>query len=175
MKKLTRGHHRRGIARGRDDLERDHDGGHRAAEHRAKWGTNLSDLVDRQPLLLGAMGLAIGAAIASSIPTTEAKKKVMGETSDFIRDTVTEKAAQVKDMADAALQEVKAQGLTPEAAGEALHTLGRRSADDFCGPALRENRQAMGWGSRSVAWRLALPARRRERKVPSGLPSPKPM
>jgi hypothetical protein len=88
-----------------------------------KWGTNLSDLFDRQPLLLGAMGLAIGAGIASSIPTTEAEKKVMGETSDFIRDTVTEKAAQVKDMADAALQEVKAQGLTPQAAGQALRTL----------------------------------------------------
>jgi hypothetical protein len=87
----------------------------------AKWGStvqqNLSDLLDRQPLLLGAIGLAIGAGIASSIPTTEAEKKVMGETSDFIRDTVTEKAAQVKDMADAALQEVKAQGLTPAPAG----------------------------------------------------------
>jgi hypothetical protein len=70
--------------------------------------------------------LTIGAGIASSIPTTESEKKVMGETSNFIRDTVTEKAAQVKDMADAALQEVKAQGLTPEAAGEALHTLGEK-------------------------------------------------
>jgi hypothetical protein len=92
----------------------------------AKWGTNLSDLFDRQPLLLGAMGLAIGVGIASSIPTTEAEKKVMGETSDFVRDTMTEKAAQVKDMADAALQEVKAQGLTPESAGKALHTLGEK-------------------------------------------------
>jgi hypothetical protein len=96
----------------------------------AKWGStvqqNLSDLLDRQPLLLGAIGLAIGAGIASSIPTTEAEKKVMGETSDFIRDTVTEKAAQVKDMADAALQEVKAQGLTPEATGKALHALGEK-------------------------------------------------
>jgi hypothetical protein len=44
----------------------------------AKWGStvqqNLSDLFDRQPLLLGAVGLAIGAGIASSIPTTEAEK-----------------------------------------------------------------------------------------------------
>jgi hypothetical protein len=97
----------------------------------AKWGStvqqNLSDLFDRQPLLLGAIGVAIGAGIASSIPTTEAEKKVMGETSDFVRDTVTEKAARVKDMADAAVQEVKAQGLTPEAAGKALHTLGEKA------------------------------------------------
>jgi hypothetical protein len=94
----------------------------------AKWGTNLSDLFDRQPLLLGAVGLAIGAGIASSIPMTEAEKKVMGETSDFVRDTVSEKVAQVKDMADVALLEAKAQGLTPEAAGKALHTLGERLA-----------------------------------------------
>jgi hypothetical protein len=91
-----------------------------------KWGTNLSDLFDRQPLLLGALGLAIGAGIASSIPTTEAEKDVMGETSDFIRDTVTEKVAQVKDVADAALHEAKVQGLTPRAAGEALRTLGEK-------------------------------------------------
>ena len=58
--------------------------------------------------------------------TTEAEKTVMGEASDFVRNTVTEKAAQVKDMADAALQEVRAQGLTPEAAGKALNTLGEK-------------------------------------------------
>jgi hypothetical protein len=91
-----------------------------------KWGTNLSDFFDRQPLLLGDMGLAIGAGIASSIPTTEAEKNVMGEASDFIRDTVTVKVTQVRDMADAAAQELKAQGFTPQAAGEALHTLGEK-------------------------------------------------
>jgi hypothetical protein len=39
---------------------------------------------------------------------------------------VTEKAARVKAIADAALEEVKAQGLTPEAAGKAVHTLGEK-------------------------------------------------
>jgi len=94
----------------------------------AKFGStvqqNLSDLFERQPLLLGAVGLAIGAGIASSIPITEAEKTVMGQTSDLIRDTVLEKVAHVKDMADVALEEVKSQGLTPEAAGEVLHRLG---------------------------------------------------
>jgi hypothetical protein len=94
----------------------------------AKFGStvqqNLSDLFERQPLLLGAVGLAIGAGIASSIPITEAEKTVMGQTSDLIRDTVLDKVAQVKDLADVALKEVKSQGLTPEAAGEVLHRLG---------------------------------------------------
>lgn len=84
---------------------------------------NLSDLFERQPLLLGAVGLAIGAGIASSIPITEAEKNVMGQASGLIRDTVLEKVAHVKDMADVALNEVKSQGLTPEAAGEVLHHL----------------------------------------------------
>jgi hypothetical protein len=93
-----------------------------------KWGSaaqqNLADLFERQPLLLGAVGLAIGAGIAASIPSTEAEKKVMGEAGDHVRDAVTEKAAQVKEMADAALHEAKAQGLTAGAAGEALRTIG---------------------------------------------------
>jgi hypothetical protein len=88
----------------------------------AKFGStvqqNLSDLFESQPLLLGAVGLAIGAGIASSIPITEAEKNVMGPTSDLIRDTVLDKVSQVKDMADVALKEVKSQGLTPEAAGK---------------------------------------------------------
>jgi hypothetical protein len=93
---------------------------------------NLADLFERRPLLLGAAGLAIGAGIAASIRTTEAEKTTLGKASGFIRDTVTEKASQAKEMADAALTEAKAQGLTPSAAGEALRDLGDKIA-----PALR--------------------------------------
>jgi hypothetical protein len=93
-----------------------------------KWGStvqqNIADIFERQPLLLGAVGIAIGAGIAASIPTTEAENKVMGEASDFVRETVTEKATQVKEMADAAVLEAKAQGLTPEAAGQAIRAIG---------------------------------------------------
>jgi hypothetical protein len=93
-----------------------------------KWGgtvqQNISDLFERQPLLLGAVGIAIGAGIAASIPTTEAENKVMGEASDMVRETVSEKAGQVKEMAAAALGEAKAQGLTPEGASEALRIIG---------------------------------------------------
>jgi uncharacterized protein YukE len=97
-----------------------------------KWGStvqqNIADTFERQPLLLGAVGLAIGAGIAASIPITEAEKKVMGEASDFVRETVTDKAAQVKEMANTAVNEAKAQGLTPEAASGALRTIGDKVA-----------------------------------------------
>ena len=40
--------------------------------------TRLADGLDRQPLLLGAIGLAIGAGIASAFPTTEVEGELMG-------------------------------------------------------------------------------------------------
>jgi hypothetical protein len=93
-----------------------------------KWGStvqqSIGELFERQPLLLGAVGIAIGAGIAASIPTTKAENKVMGGASDFVREAASEKAAQLKEMADAAVHEAKAQGLTPEAAGEALRAIG---------------------------------------------------
>jgi hypothetical protein len=93
-----------------------------------KWGStvqqSIGELFERQPLLLGAVGIAIGAGIAASIPTTEAENKVMGGASDFVSEAVSEKAAQLKEMADAAVHEAKAQGITPEAAGEALRAIG---------------------------------------------------
>jgi hypothetical protein len=89
---------------------------------------NLSDLFERRPLLLGAAGLAIGASIAASIRTTEAEKRTFGKASDLVRDTVAEKAAEVKEMADAALKEAEAQGLTPHAAGEVLRVVGDKIA-----------------------------------------------
>jgi hypothetical protein len=78
---------------------------------------------ERQPLLLGAVGIAIGAGIAASIPATEVENRVMGQASDFVRDAVSEKTAEIKKMADAGLHEARAQGLTPGAAGDALRTI----------------------------------------------------
>jgi hypothetical protein len=94
----------------------------------AKFSTGLqrtlSDLFERQPLLLGAVGLAIGAGIAASVPITEAEKQAMGEASDFVREKVGEATAevtnQIKEAADAALSEVKAQGITPDTVTEAV-------------------------------------------------------
>ncbi|HEY2857247.1 MAG TPA: hypothetical protein VGJ21_02395 [Terracidiphilus sp.] len=94
----------------------------------AQWGStiqqNLSDLFERQPLVVGVVGLAIGAGIAASIRTTEAEKRTFGNASDFVRETMIQKVAEAKEMADAALKEANAQGLTPEAGGEALRIVG---------------------------------------------------
>jgi hypothetical protein len=104
------------------------DAAHAMQEAGTKWGRTvqqgIGELFERQPLLLGAVGVAIGAGIAASIPITEAETKVMGGASDFVREAVSEKAAQVKEMANAAVHEAKAQGLTPRAAVEGLRAIG---------------------------------------------------
>jgi hypothetical protein len=103
-------------------------------ETTANWGggvqRNLADLLDRQPLMLGAIGLAIGAGIAASLPITDTEKRVMGDASASVRDEVSEKAAdltgQVKEIADAALDEAKNQGITPKTVGETLRAVGSK-------------------------------------------------
>ena len=67
----------------------------------------LADLFERQPLALGAIGLAIGAAVAASLPTTRLEKDMLGETSDALRE-------RARAAADVAAEEAQRQNLTPE-------------------------------------------------------------
>jgi hypothetical protein len=97
----------------------------------AEWGRSaqqsLAELFERQPLVLGAVGLAIGAGIAASLPTSEAEARLMGEASETLKekayDLASDKAQQAKSMAERGLQEAEAQDLTPRAAGDALRGL----------------------------------------------------
>jgi hypothetical protein len=81
---------------------------------------NLSDLFKSQPLAIGAVGLAIGAAIAASFPVTETETEYLGETSDFVKDKASEiageqvqRATEVgKKVAEAVADEARQQGLT---------------------------------------------------------------
>jgi hypothetical protein len=81
---------------------------------------NLSDLFRSQPLAIGAVGLAIGAAIAASFPVTETETEYLGETSDFVKDKASEiageqvqRATEVGNkVAEAIADEARQQGLT---------------------------------------------------------------
>ena len=55
--------------------------------------SNMTELFRSQPLALGAVGLAIGAAIAASIPVTDTETEYLGETSDFVKQKASEIAA----------------------------------------------------------------------------------
>jgi hypothetical protein len=81
------------------------------------------DLLERWPLALAAVGAALGAAIASAFPRTDAEDRALGEAGERLRATAGDAAATVGDrmtaMIDAVTEEAVAQDLTPAAAQEA--------------------------------------------------------
>lgn len=82
----------------------------------------MTELFRSQPLAIGVVGLAIGAAIAASLPTTEVEAEYLGESSEFVKQTATEIAGDQIDrateigtkVADAVTDEARRQGLTPD-------------------------------------------------------------
>jgi len=83
---------------------------------------NLGDLFRSQPLAIGVVGLAIGAAIAASLPTTETEAEYLGETSNFVKEKASELAGEQVEratevgekVAKAVVDEARQQGLTGE-------------------------------------------------------------
>jgi len=72
---------------------------------------DLGALFERQPLLLGAVGLAIGAGIAAAFPTTEVEGRVAGETNDEVknrtRNFVSGQVESARTVAAQTLEEVE--------------------------------------------------------------------
>ena len=95
---------------------------------------NLTDTFERQPLLLGAIGLAIGAGMAAAVPATQIETEMVGDTASRVKaqaadiasttvDKVTETAERTFE---AIKQEAAAQGLTPKAAREGAAAVGAK-------------------------------------------------
>jgi hypothetical protein len=86
-------------------------------------GRELVDLLERRPLALAALGVVVGAAIATAFPKTAAEDRALGEAGESLRETARNAANTVGDRMtaaiDAATDEAVAQDLTPEAAKEA--------------------------------------------------------
>ncbi|MHB1371945.1 MAG: DUF3618 domain-containing protein, partial [Pseudomonadaceae bacterium] len=57
---------------------------------RARGG--FSQLLDEQPLAVGAMGIALGALLAATMPPTRREDELMGETSDRLTGKLRDKA-----------------------------------------------------------------------------------
>jgi hypothetical protein len=83
---------------------------------------NIADLMNRQPLVLGAIGLGVGAAMAAALPSTAVETELLGQASADLQararvivGDVTERAAVLADGVTAAITtEAQAQGLTAE-------------------------------------------------------------
>jgi hypothetical protein len=96
--------------------------------------SNLAVMFRQQPLLLGAVGLAIGAGVAASFPATELESEYLGETSDQVKEQAEEFAAaqaeRAKQAAERALQaaneEARRQGLHPDALQSSANDVGEK-------------------------------------------------
>jgi hypothetical protein len=88
---------------------------------------NLKDTFERQPLLLGAIGLALGAGMAASVPRTQLESEYAGEAAEKVTALAKEFATAQVDRATAAAErtfeavkgETAAQGPTPQGAKDA--------------------------------------------------------
>lgn len=95
---------------------------------------NATMLVREQPLLAAGIAVAVGAALAASLPSTETENQWMGETSDAVKDTAGELASEqmqaAKSMAGTVAQHAAAaaqsEGLTPSGAADLARDVGER-------------------------------------------------
>ncbi|MBP0617812.1 DUF3618 domain-containing protein [Jiella mangrovi] len=84
---------------------------------------NLADLVHDEPLVFGAVALAIGAAVGAMLPATRTEDEWMGETRDHLRDEAYERGRNTLQKAEAvasrayeaASDEAEGKGLKPKA------------------------------------------------------------
>lgn len=68
---------------------------------------SLQELFERHPVALGVAGLALGAGIAASIPLTSTERDTLSKVGEAARSKAGEIAEQAKDMASAAVDEVR--------------------------------------------------------------------
>ena len=71
--------------------------------------SSLSDLLDRQPLVLGAVGLAIGATVAGALAKSSLEDEWMGNLSDDLKADLKERAGAVSQSVREASDTVKAE------------------------------------------------------------------
>lgn len=96
---------------------------------------SLMRVLEEQPLVSAALGIAIGAAIGASLPVTEAESRVMGEASESLRsrarEFAEEQAEKVKSVAAQTYEAAK------EGAAEAAEKAGLTAQGDYAAGTLR--------------------------------------
>jgi len=92
--------------------------------------SSFSDLLERQPLVLGAIGLAIGAAVAGAFSTSDVENEWVGELSDSVKADLNARAAAVSQSVREASDTLKAEiGDMGAETLERLQETGRNAMD----------------------------------------------
>lgn len=109
---------------------------------------STSDLVDREPLVLAGLGLAIGTAIGALLPVSRFEQEEFGEQAEQLRkgaeDLVKKGIDEAKDVAakayEAVNEEAQRQGLVPDDGGSIVDRVGEvvKSAAEATEDAVRD-------------------------------------
>jgi len=92
-----------GLAYARENL------GQPGKEALTKAQSSLADMLERQPLVLGVVGLAIGAAIAGAFRTSDLENEWVGELSDNVKADLNTRAGAVSQSLREATDTLKAE------------------------------------------------------------------
>ncbi len=90
----------------------------------ARTRDNLADMIERHPLLVGGVAFAVGSLVASAVPVSRQESRLMGESADDVKRRAGDLALQglsearsaAQHVYETAAEEVRTEGLTPEAA-----------------------------------------------------------
>jgi ElaB/YqjD/DUF883 family membrane-anchored ribosome-binding protein len=70
--------------------------------------SSISSLIERQPMVLGAIGLAVGVAVASAFTASDLENEWIGEISDRVKEDLEARAGSVSHSVREASDELKA-------------------------------------------------------------------
>lgn len=118
----------------------------KAGEYGREARRRFDDTLDAEPLVIGAVGLAVGAAIGAALPSTATERRYFGPARSKVADRAKASLDDVKDVAQRAYGQVK----------EELH---RQTGPEGEGASLREKASALAEaGARTVKDELQGPA-----------------
>ncbi len=100
------------------------------AAHRAQ--QTWQRLAEEQPLVIGAVGIAIGALLGAGLPSTSVENRLMGDASDALKDTARDEVSHQYESAKAAAadtyekvsSDVAERGLSTDTAKRAVDEIG---------------------------------------------------
>jgi hypothetical protein len=105
-----------------------------ASDLTGRAGKTLLETVEQNPLLVAGVGLVIGGLIASALPRSDIEDGLIGGASSSVKRRAEAAASQgidaakdaVGDVYDKAVRQADAEGLTPDALGNAAQDIGQR-------------------------------------------------
>jgi hypothetical protein len=105
-----------------------------ASDLTGRAGKTFLETIEQNPLVVAGVGLLVGGLIASALPRSDIEDGLIGDASNSVKKRAQAAASQgidaakdaVGDVYDKAVRQAEAEGLTPDALGNAAQDIGQR-------------------------------------------------